>query len=156
MKLTLNQWIKLSLFMLFCLWLGIPTYNKWQADKLVDELCSKDGGIKVYETVTLSKEKFNQWGQPNFYRPNQGTNALGESYIFKSEDYFYHREMPIIVRYQHQVTRRLDGKLLGETVSYGRGGGDPIGPWEPSNYHCPPTNESSEIALFKKIFLPIK
>jgi len=154
--MTKNNIIRMAIVLFFLLWQGIPAYNKWQADKLVDELCAKDGGVKVYETVTLSKEKFNQWGQPNFYRPNEGSNALGGDYIFKSEGYFYHREMPIIVRYQHQVIRRLDWKLLGETISYGRGGGDPIGPWEPSNYHCPPTNESSEIALFKNFFLPIK
>lgn len=129
--------------------------GKSELDAEVKRLCAIDGGIKVYEIVKLPPEKFNQWGQINFYRATQGENALGPEYIYKSEDYYYHQGRQggaTMVRYHHQVIRRSDGKLLGETISYGRGGGDLPGPWEPSSFHCPPTSESSEIALFKKIF----
>jgi hypothetical protein len=132
--------------------------SKSELDAEVKRLCAIDGGVKVYETVTLPPEKFNKYGQINFYKPTQGENALGTEYIYKSEDYYYHqghRGGATMVRYHHQVIRRSDGKLLGETTSYGRGGGDLPGPWEPSSIHCPPTSESSEIALFKKIFLPM-
>jgi len=37
---------------------GCTTPSQWIADAQVDELCTKDGGIKVYETVTLPKERF--------------------------------------------------------------------------------------------------
>ena len=110
--------------------------EKARLDQQVKELCVKDGGIKVYETVKLPAERFDQWGMVKPYDPTQKENALGVEYL-----------------YRHQVFRRSDGKLLGETISYGRGGGDMPGPWEPSSYHCPPTSESSEIALFKKIFV---
>ena len=122
-------------------------------DRQVRELCAKDGGIKVYETVKLPADKFNQWGQPNFFRPTQGENALGPDYIYKSDDHFYRQGAPTMIRYRHQVIRRSDLKLLGETISYGRGGGDLLGPWAASGFHCPPTAESSEIALFKKLFI---
>ncbi|MCL2075403.1 MAG: hypothetical protein FWH15_02970 [Betaproteobacteria bacterium] len=31
-------------------------------DAEVNRLCAIDGGVKVYETVTLPPEKFNEWG----------------------------------------------------------------------------------------------
>lgn len=119
-------------------------------DEEVNRLCSIDGGINVYETVKLPADKFNQWGQINFYRPTQGENELGPEYLFKEETTFYRQGNPSMVRYRHQIFSRTDGKLLGETTSYGRGGGDIPGPWEPSNYHCPPTSVSSEIALSRE------
>ena len=127
--------------------------EKARLDQQVKELCVKDGGIKVYETVKLPAERFDQWGMVKPYDPTQKENALGVEYLYRSDDYFYRKGNPSMVRYRHQVFRRSDGKLLGETISYGRGGGDMPGPWEPSSYHCPPTSESSEIALFKKIFV---
>ena len=126
--------------------------GKSELDAEVKRLCAIDGGVKVYETVMLPPEKFNKYGQINFYKPTQGENALGSVYIYKSEDHYYQEGNPAMVRYHHQVIRRSDGKKLGEAISYGRGGGDFPGPWEASNYHCPPTSESSEIVLFKKIF----
>lgn len=142
----------LAMFLLLPLIAGCSTPSKSELDAEVRRLCAIDGGIKVYETVKLSPEKFNQWGQINFYRPTQGENALGPQYLYISEEHFYQKGNPSMVRYRHQVLRRSDGKLLGETTSYGRGGGDIPGPWEQSSYHCPPTSESSEIALFNKIF----
>lgn len=40
--------------------------EKARLDKEVDRLCAIDGGIKVYETVLLPPDKFNQWGEVNF------------------------------------------------------------------------------------------
>lgn len=142
--------------------------EKWQLDQQVQELCAKDGGVKVYEVVKLPTSKFDKWGLIKLYSERQEIrdayrndekeihmeHALGIEYVFSSDDYFYRKGNPSMVRYRHQVVRRSDGKLIGETVSYGRGGGDLPGPWEPSNSHCPPTSESSEIALLKKIFIP--
>ena len=45
--------------------------SKGQLDDEVKRLCAIDGGVRVYETVTLPPEKFNQWGEINFYRPTQ-------------------------------------------------------------------------------------
>ena len=50
--------------------------EKARFDQQVKELCAKDGGVKVYETVKMPAEKFNQWGQINFFKPTQGENAL--------------------------------------------------------------------------------
>jgi len=147
----MNQFCALCLALLALA--GCATPTQMMQDAEVKRLCAIDGGIKVYETVALPADKFNEWGQVNFYRPTQGEEALGTQYIYRSEDHILRQENPAVVRYHHQVIRRLDRKILGETISYGRGGGDMPGPWEPSNFHCPKSSDSSEVALFKKIFV---
>mgnify|MGYP001038377730 CR=1 FL=1 len=125
--------------------------EKWLADRQVRELCAKDGGVKVYETVRLPAEKFNQWGQPNFYRPDQGENALGAEYIFKQTISYQLQGTPSLHRYHVQVFSRASGKLLGESIGYSRGGGDLPGPWAPSSFSCP--DKYGEIPLLTKIFI---
>ncbi|MBZ0095193.1 MAG: hypothetical protein K8H75_07490 [Sulfuricella sp.] len=132
------------------LWLALGK-TLW-LDHQVRELCAKDGGVKVYETVKLPPDKFNQWGQPNFYDPTEGENALGSEYIFKRETHYYKRGNPEMSRRLYQVFRHSDKKLLGEVVIYGRGGGDLPGPWYGSSFDCPDLAEG-EISLFKAVFL---
>lgn len=142
----------------FVLWLGVPTFNKWRADRLVDELCAKDGGIKVYETVYLPKDRFNRWGQ---------FNVLGKDVKENNDEYYRVLETQDIVgnhnssevseltvyRIHLSVYREDDDKLLGEGVGYTRRGGDPISPFHPSSYSCP---ESIGSTLAKKIFKKLK
>lgn len=156
MKLTSKQWIKLTLFILFCLWLGIPTFNKWRADKLVDELCAKDGGVKVYETVTLPKERFNRWGQ--FFVPGKSAMKPDDEYytITKTTNIQGRYESSDILSlsiYQDYLTlyRADGGKLLGDSISYSRRGGDAFGPWMPSSHSCPNWLQNDD--LIKQIFL---
>lgn len=131
---------------------GISGCEKARLDEEVERLCAKDGGIKVYETVKLSPEKFNQWGQPNFYKPTQGEHALGPEYSYKFDIHLYRNGNPQMSRYHIQVFRRSDGKLLGEAISYGRGGGDMPSPMHESSFSCPSINKINEVELFKKIF----
>lgn len=132
--------------MLGMLWLALG--DQWAADRQVRELCAKDGGVKVFETVKLPAEKFDKWGMVNFYKPAQGENALGPEYVYKSEATYYRRDNPEMWRTHAQVMRRLDGKLLSESVSYSRRGGDLPGPWHPSSFACP-----KEIGLIEKTFI---
>ena len=105
--------------------------SKSELDAEVRRLCAIDGGIKVYETVKLPANKFNQWGQINFYRPTQGEDALGAEYIFKWDSHYLQQGQPAInpgdisMRRDHiQIIRKRDMKILGELVSYQRAGGD--------------------------------
>jgi hypothetical protein len=54
----------------------------------VDRLCAKDGGLKIYETVTLPPEKFNEYNQINFFRATEHENALGPDYIWKDDEIY--------------------------------------------------------------------
>ena len=128
----------------------------------MDRLCAIDGGVRVYETVALTPEKFDpKFGQINFYDPIQGEGALGPEYIYKWEIHYYKKGHPvskgaqeIAVRRDHVlISRKSDMKLLGEVVKYHRAGGDLPGPWMPSSHHCPGVLDANEGILMKQIFL---
>lgn len=126
---------------------------KWWFDRQVRELCAKDGGVKVYEPVKLPTERFDKWGMVDFYRPTQGENALGTDYIFRLDVHYYQRGNPEMSRWHYQIIRRSDNKLLGETILYGRGGGDLPGPWHDSSFRCPDPNKAGEVSLIRQVFL---
>jgi len=132
---------------------GCATPTQMMLDAEVKRLCAIDGGIKVYETVKLPAEKFNQWGQVNFYKPTQGENSLGEEYQFKESIQKLHVGDPELLRYHYEVIRRSDLKQLSETTSYQRGGGDLPGPGQPSVFTCPAIKEAGPNALLKNTFL---
>jgi hypothetical protein len=127
---------------------GCISCTKMKMDAEVDRLCAIDGGIKIYETVTLPPEKFKKNGDINFYVGSGGENWLGPEYIWKSHQKFLHPggdpdASPSLRRDHDQVIRRSDGKLLGESIYYSRVGGDSRflnelmgGPPE-SSYSCP-------------------
>jgi hypothetical protein len=158
MKLTVGSWMKIAGLVLFGLWLGVPTFNKWKADKLVDELCAKDGGVKVYETVTLPKEWLNQWGdfvvpdkrvmkpEDRFYRVWESTDIKGKMNSSNIGDL-------AISKNHFLLYRSKDKKLMGEAIDYGRRGGDPIGPWHPSSYSSYLCPQYIDNELSKQIFL---
>ena len=52
-----------GLSILVAAYFGPSSYRKAQMDKEVDRLCAVDGGIKVYETVKLPADQFNEWGE---------------------------------------------------------------------------------------------
>lgn len=143
-------WIGLVVVVLFSVWLGIPTFNKWRADKLVDELCAKDGGVKAYETVSLPSRMFNQYGQPKIYfrsqlvriNPTSEPNSTGLYFDLETKNIIGNSNSTAISKltvWKMRITlhREIDNKVVGETVSYARRGGDAVGPWHPSSYSCP-------------------
>lgn len=125
---------------LFAAWGGIPAFNKWRADKKVDELCAKEGGIEIYGTVKLPAEKFTEFGEIYVPQKKQAKS---------SDEYFYTTETTWIIpegtqvrdltlwRDHYKLFRAIDGKLLAESIVYARRGGDAAGPWHPSHYACP-------------------
>ncbi|MEO8409807.1 MAG: hypothetical protein ABI478_04500, partial [Propionivibrio sp.] len=96
-----------------------------------------DGGIKVYETVALPPEKFDQYGRLTFWDPTKGENSLGIEYLLKEERKFYRKGDPEMERTHYEIWRRSDGKMLSEATIYSRRGGDIPGPWHPSSFSCP-------------------
>jgi len=127
--------------------------EKARLDAQVRDLCGKDGGIRVYEPIPLPRELFDGQGLVNFYHPDRGENALGPDYLFKEEITYYRTGNPQVSRLQYQVLRRSDGRILGETVVYGRGGGDAPGPWYESGFRCPDSPDGEPNTLLKKIFV---
>lgn len=122
---------------------NLPGCEKYQLDRQMEELCKKDGGIKVYETVTLPPEMFDQWGDPfPGWRGRPQEERLGRDYRYVVRTVYLKMGDPFkgegrLDRTIIQIIRRSDGKLLGEAVSYGRSGGDFIAYAHPSSRSCP-------------------
>lgn len=129
------------------LWLGVGRIMYYDAK--VRELCAKDGGIKVYETVRLPAEKFDKYG--NVRIPNKEQAKSMNEYYYERAYIYYRKGEPQITRTQHRVIRRSDGKILGESIRYSRGGGDLPGPWHGSSFICPPISKDRpglEVPIF--------
>ncbi len=137
--------------------------EKARLDREVNRLCAMDGGIRVYETITLTADKFDTSGRINFYHPTQEENALGPEYIFRWNIHDYKKRDPgslgpqesSMSRDHFMIIRKSDMQLLGEFVMYSRVGGDLPGPWVPSSYRCPGSDESSG-KLIHRIFVRSK
>ena len=134
--------------LLVLLALGTSGCERWRLDRQMELLCQQDGGIKVYETVTLPASEFSNVGQPLARYAQQAKSPeerLGPDYR-----YVWQRTVLFgvgakleagegtLVRDHLSITRRADGRLLGESVSYARGGGDGFTfGFQPSGNHCP-------------------
>ena len=90
-----------------------------EADRLDAEaqrLCAIDGGVKVYETVVLPPDKFNELGQALV---PLGQDDRGWGYYVKSEEkkLFGDEGTPKLIRFVESVVRASDGKTLATSVS---------------------------------------
>ena len=121
--------------------------ERWALDRQMEELCKKDGGIKVYEKVRDSKMEFSNgapfyrhispgWPQDEYYGPDYKYVVTREILFGKDAD--IERGEGRLTRTYAALYRRADERLLGESISYGRGGGDffTFG-FEPSGNACP-------------------
>lgn len=112
---------------------GVKAYY----DRQVREMCAKDGGVKVYETVILPAEQFDKLKRRNFVFFSKALADPADEYYGETDDHYFLQGNPNLVRMQYRIIRRSDGKVLGESVRYGRGGGDLPGPWHGSSFTCP-------------------
>jgi hypothetical protein len=136
--------------------LSVPTLVskaiKAHYDGQVRELCAKDGGVRVYETVRLPAEKFDQLGQIRI--PSKQDAKPGDEYYDEWREQSFREGNPSIRRDHFLVYRRSDMKLLGEAVSYARLGGDLPGPWHGSSFRCP--EDSGNSVLQQRILIQSK
>lgn len=148
-------------FGILCLWLFFWPSEKDHLDKQMAELCKKDGGVKIYETVKLSPEMFDQFGQPHFLEnknikgpKNVQARKLGNEYTYIIEETILKEGDPWkrqghLSRAHFKIQRNADKKILAEAIEYLRSGGDRWFPGHPSSASCP--NEPSNIT--EKVFV---
>jgi len=125
--------------------------EKWMLDRQVRELCAKDGGVKVYETVKLSPGLMKKYTENITVIPYRKLKNTDEYYM-DWEITYLKKGNPSLQRSHFRLIRSIDQKLLGESVMYSRGGGDLPGPWHGSSFKCPePTQHLSlEFSVFLK------
>lgn len=131
--------------------------EKFFLDRQMEEMCRKDGGVRVYESVTLPPEMFDQWGDPfPGWRGRSKEDRLGQDYRYvmdiveiKKGDAF--KGQGELRQFVVRIYRRSDQKLMGEAVSYGRSGGDFVAFAHPTSMSCPPNQSESD--LVRAIFI---
>lgn len=138
--------------LLFSVWFGgafwMVAGKKMYYDAEVRELCAKDGGVKVYETVVLRPALVDKFGRITI--PDKSKVKPADEYYYESETYSYRKGSVEISQDQYQIVRRSDGKILGKSIFYSRGGGNLPGPWHGSSFICPDptTAQGLENAIF--------
>jgi hypothetical protein len=90
----------------------------------------------------------------NFFHPAQHENALGPEYIFKWERAYPQKGDTVILRQHFEVIKRDNGKILGETTLYQRGGSALLSLlFLSSDYTYPSINDSCGGTLLNQIFI---
>jgi hypothetical protein len=121
------------------------TTEKDRLDAEVRRLCALDGGVKIYETVVIAPERFDEFG--SVHVPDITYAKPGNEYYYERNTEYLVRGNPELLRSHTKLVRRADAKLLGEAISYARRGGDLPGPWHPSSFRCP-----QDVDIAKKVF----
>jgi len=114
-------------------------------------MCEKDGGARVNERVAVTSQYIDKDGNiripPNGYRENPF------EWEAKPDDLFYY-ETEIneikngwlaVKQFKYKVIRNSDKKILGESISYGRVGGDFPSFGHPTYFTCPKNADSSDL-----------
>jgi hypothetical protein len=135
---NLAGWVLAALLLVPAGWVGLRLSNTWSLDRELERLCSKDGGVRIFETVRLSKEHFDSDGTPfpEYRRLLSSGGQLGPDFSVEEIRKILIAGDPQLSRTEIRVTRKRDGKLMGSQVIYFRdGGGLPL-PSPPSSRLC--------------------
>lgn len=114
------------LVMIPLLIVGFYEGRKAYWDRQVRELCAKDGGIKVFETVVITPKQLQVWGGAGGVLgvPNETDKNNNIPFFRRTKDIAVHAGSPNVMRLETEFIRRSDGKLLGRFIYYFRRGGD--------------------------------
>ncbi len=119
-------------------------------DYKVEEMCKKDGGLKLYESVAIDRTQFTKWGGRNGILgvPHESDNRLDVPFFRRTEEVVLRDWNPRVRRDETYYIRRQDGKSLGRYVYYSRVGGD-LPSWaHSSSFGC----EKPKVIVERKIF----
>ena len=127
--------------------------EKWLLDREVRSRCAADGGVRVYETVELPADRFDPHGRPLLRIPNLPfeSRRMTDEYYLKIDVLQLKAGNPSLSRRHATLVRSSDAKVMGESVSYHRRGGDLPGPWHESSFSCP--DPGARKGLESSIFL---
>jgi hypothetical protein len=147
----------ISMLLFLPLVASCATPGKAELDAEVRRLCAIDGGIKVYETVNLSADKFNKYGVAMLPPLKKNAKSSDPYYYEWDIQYLFRNGNPVdggsdLARSNFKLYQAINNKLIGEAISYSRRGGDIPGPWHPSSFECP--TDSGLVNLINSVFVP--
>lgn len=145
------------ILMLVFLVMPLTGCERYALDRQMEELCKKDGGVKVYETVTLSPAEYDavfnyvikHKTQEDYYGPEYRYVSI-RKHLVGSEN-SAERGRGELIHIYSALYRQADNRLLGESVWYARGGGDlfTFG-FQPSSKSCPRPRSDLAQSIFVK------
>lgn len=123
---------------------GCATPARIMTDFDIDRLCAKDGGIKVYERVSLPANYFYpdikgdpRSGDVNLQAMQADAARLPRYYELMTSLGDARASSALrIRRAYYKVIERPSGKVIAEGVDYARSGGDFGNPFTPTVYSC--------------------
>jgi hypothetical protein len=131
--------------------------ERWALDRQMEELCRKDGGIKVYETVSLPAEMFESTGRVKAIMTSKSGRAsaviagiyleTSRVEVLKAGDPL--RGEGLLQRARASIERISDGYLLAESIQYQRAGGDMFVIGHHTQAICPDRPMDLQKAVFK-------
>lgn len=146
---SLYGWLVVGLLVAGC--------EKYELDRQMQELCKKDGGVRIYETIVLPAESFDKWGDPfPGWRGRTSEERLGSQYRYEWKIIDIKKGDALkgegeLKRFEVRIFRRVDGKLLGEAISFARSGGDLIAFTHPTSKSCPENQSESDV--IRRVFV---
>jgi hypothetical protein len=139
---------KIILFLLVLMTVYAAFFTeKDRLDREVERLCAIDGGIKVYETVKLPAERFDQYGHIQI--PAKWLAYPEDEYFYEGVTNYLIKGNPELLQLRTWIYRRSDNKLLGESTVYMRRGGGIPGPWHMPAFICP---QKTDVDMKEQIF----
>lgn len=146
-------------FGLIVLYLFFWPSEKDRLDKKMAELCKKDGGVNIYETVKLPPEMFDDLGNVkagvNIRKGKGYVTQFGGAYELATKTLVLKKGDSLkgegqLVRHDTKLVRIIDNKVLAEIINYNRAGGDRWFAGMPSQNSCKlPVNDFLD-RVFKK------
>lgn len=125
------------------------TSEKDRLDAEARRLCAIDGGIKVFETVTLSPDMFHPNGVPKISEKDD--KGFGYFLTASQKNLKANFDKPTLFRHEYQVIRSGDQKVIAISVVYRRGGGSWwYGMMEGDGFTCP--EDKVNTAFMEQVF----
>ncbi len=130
--------IPLTLILLLILVVGFYEGRKAYWDHRVTQMCEKDGGATVFESINISQDEYKKLGGINGAIPIPPERYKKDSpYFDRTDTKKIHEWNPEVIKRKTEIIRSADGKILGKQITYSRIGGDtPTGIMHPSSFSC--------------------
>ena len=114
-------------------------------------MCEKDGGVTVFERVTLSRDEYTRLGGSAGVIPVYAHSSAhpDEPYFTETKTEYMRESNPEIRRDEVVFKRRSDDAALGRFVYYARVGGDFPTLAHPSSEGCTQTKPGISAQIFQ-------
>jgi hypothetical protein len=130
--------IPVVIIVLLILTVGFYEGRKAYWNSKVREMCEKDGGVRVNETVQLGQQQYvlllNKFGQLS--PPSEDRAGSDVPIVHRFTSTYIRRADPEVRRDELAVIRKSDNAVLGASISYSRVGGE-LFALHPSYFSCP-------------------